>query len=409
MRSSILILTATSSCLVDAGWVKLPGHRELAGRGGTFTARETRAVAAAVDEIRGWTTKPTPPPGSVSESDDILELLLREKRATSSNTWLDGTTCGWTAGVSSAPFTCSSRQTCSTNSDNVVGCASGTTNQPFFTVCLDYQAYKQGSCSSIGPKTGCCQSSSFGSCGTFLWTGSPTRSMYRCFPTETTISMIDEPQEVLDASTTSSSTSRSSSATSSGNSTPTDADDEPSSGSNNNTGAIVGGVVGGVAALGLIGGVIAWIVMRSKHAGRNKQAYNPVPPTDPSNQGAGTQQQVQMASGYGPVAALTPGSSTFPYPTGLGTATHPGAYDPQRPYYDPAKQSPGQVLYSGYPEQQQQHLFPGQSPSLGVSPPVSPPVGTGGYNPQHSIVSELSGEATPAGHQRNPAEIGSGR
>ncbi|KAH8908576.1 hypothetical protein BR93DRAFT_490804 [Coniochaeta sp. PMI_546] len=97
MRPSIALLIASSG-LANASWVNLPGHRNLVGRGSFPPPRETGRVAC--DGTKGWTPKPTPAPGSVSESDAVLELLKEKRAAKSSNTWEDDITCGWTSGVS---------------------------------------------------------------------------------------------------------------------------------------------------------------------------------------------------------------------------------------------------------------------------------------------------------------------
>lgn len=237
------------------------------------------------------------------------------------------------------------------------------------------------------------QSSGFGACGTFLWTGTPARSMYRCFPQPTIISMNDEPQAVIDAST---STTSSTSSTSTSSSTPTqttpppDGDDKPST----NTGAIVGGVVGGVAGIALIASLAAWLILRHRRSGKKAQTYNAVStePSNPHTQQPSPQmaQLQQYPGGYQAVPGSGPTTfpPTSPYPTSVSTAT---AYDPRGSYYDPSK-SPGQVS--------QQPLFPGQP----ASPPV-PVAGAYNPNPHHSIMSELDAPAV-SGTRGNPVEIG---
>lgn len=49
---------------------------------------------------------------------------------------------------------CGNGFTCATNDDNAVACASGTLS-PFYTACLDYRAFKAGSCLSLDAATGC--------------------------------------------------------------------------------------------------------------------------------------------------------------------------------------------------------------------------------------------------------------
>ncbi|KAB5545521.1 hypothetical protein GE09DRAFT_211367 [Coniochaeta sp. 2T2.1] len=384
MRLSIPILVAASG-FVEASWIKLPGYRNLVGRGSFPPPRQTAPVK--IYGVKGWTPKPTPAPGSVSESDAVLELL-RAKRQETSYSWEDDTTCGWTSGEASAPFTCEPGASCRTNDANVVGCVSGTA-ELFFTVCLDMQAYEQGACASIGPQTGCCQTSGFGACGTYLWTGTPVRSMYRCFPTPTIISMNDEPQEVIDASLSTTSTTTSSSTSTSSTppqtTVPDNGDEDKSS---TPVGAIVGGVVGGVAALAILAGVAAWIILRRKRAAKSPQAYNAVSP-DPNNPPPmATHQAPQQYPGGGGYTTVPGGTAstyppTSPYPTSVSTAT---AYDQRQSYYDPNK-SPGQVSRTTYPA---------------PSPPV--PV-AGPYNPQHSVMSELESSAR-SGTRENPVEIG---
>lgn len=235
--------------------------------------------------------------------------------------------------------------------------------------------------------------------------------MYRCFPQPTIISMNDEPQEVIDASTSTSSTSTtstsststsSSSGTSTATTTPADSYDKPSS----NTGAIVGGVVGGVAVLALLAALAAWLILRGRRPGKtdgsgNNQTYNPVPPSDPTNNPQLSPGQ-QYAGGYTTLPGGQP--TTFP-PMSPYPAMAP-AYDPRQSYYDAASEankSPGMVSQAVYtPPHQHQHVFAGQQP------PASPPAvtGTGTYDPHRSaVVSELESAAV-AGTRGNPVEIG---
>lgn len=152
---------------------------------------------------------PTPPPSKA-----VLELLLQRQDSSSSgssssdNTWENDSTCGWYSGISSKPYVCDSPLACTTNTDAVVAC----TSDQFYTACFNYDASVSGKCESVGPKTGCCGASTEPACGTFIWTGTPVRSMYKCFATSTVISMIDEPQYVLDAQRSSASAASSSSA-----------------------------------------------------------------------------------------------------------------------------------------------------------------------------------------------------
>ncbi|KAI3316530.1 hypothetical protein HD806DRAFT_424704 [Xylariaceae sp. AK1471] len=273
MRSAILVL-ATSSC-AHAAWLRWSVNREA-----VWAAQETGHVTES--DLVGWTPIPTPAPGVRKDSEVVLDLLL--KRASTETDWTNSETCGWFSGISSSAVMCGNNFTCATNSDHVVACASGTFS-PFYTACLDYSAFQAGSCSSLDAATGCCQQETEPACGTYLWTGSPERSMYKCFETASIVSILDVPQFVIDASifskthttptpttTPSSNTATDGSGsgsgsspdnTGSGGSDPSSGTAAPGSGSGsgsgsttatptpgqNNTPIIVGSVVGGIAGL----------------------------------------------------------------------------------------------------------------------------------------------------------------
>ncbi|KAH8166227.1 hypothetical protein CIB48_g1988 [Xylaria polymorpha] len=187
MKSAILLL-ASSSC-AHAAWLRWSVNREA-----VRPAQETGRIAET-DQI-GWTPIPTPAPGVRSDGEVVLDLL---KRQTSKTDWTNSETCGWFSGISSSAVLCGDGFTCATNSDHAVACASGTIS-PFFTACLDYSAFQAGSCLSLDAATGCCQQETEPACGTYIWTGSPERFMYKCFEKASIISILDVPQFVVDAS-----------------------------------------------------------------------------------------------------------------------------------------------------------------------------------------------------------------
>lgn len=51
-------------------------------------------------------------------------------------------------------YTCDDKFSCLTNEDHNIACGSGTYS-PFFTVCLDYNAFKDGACDNANSLTGC--------------------------------------------------------------------------------------------------------------------------------------------------------------------------------------------------------------------------------------------------------------
>ncbi|CAN8096206.1 unnamed protein product [Discula destructiva] len=156
-----------------------------------------------------------PPMTTTPPSQAAVELRLRQDSSSgssSSNTWLDSSTCGWYSGISSRAFQCVSPLACATNTDNVVACTTAGVEH-YYTICMNYEAVQSSKCTSAGPKTACCTDASAPACGTFQWAATaPTRSMFRCFAEPTLIAMLDEPQFVLDASISSASVARSSSA-----------------------------------------------------------------------------------------------------------------------------------------------------------------------------------------------------
>ncbi|KAI1360044.1 hypothetical protein F5Y08DRAFT_59978 [Xylaria arbuscula] len=190
MRSTIILLAAAAASGANATWLRWSVNRDP-----VWAAQETGHISES--ETTGWTPIPTPAPGVRSEGEMVLDLLRRAK--TSETEWTNSNTCGWFSGVSSAPFVCGNNFTCETNTDHVVACVSATFS-PFYSACLDYSAFKAGSCRSLDAATGCCQSEAEPACGTYLWTGSPERSMYKCFETASILTMLDVPQFVVDAS-----------------------------------------------------------------------------------------------------------------------------------------------------------------------------------------------------------------
>ncbi|KAJ0114849.1 hypothetical protein J7T55_004591 [Diaporthe amygdali] len=299
MKPSSIFAVSALSHQASARWLAYKPDPVIDLRGGDL-ARPTQPPE--VHDYEVYAPQPTQPPSKA-----VVELLLHRRQRTessssSNNIWENDQTCGWYSGISSQPYKCDSPLTCSTNSDNVVACATDGLEQ-FYTICLNHEAVQSGKCTSAGPQTGCCQDAAQPECGTFVWTGTPARSMFKCFSTATLISMIDEPQFLIDASRSSASAASASSAdaasrssaeaaSGSGNgpstvvATTTAADGSTSTvtsvvgsnasasasagngggngGSSTNTGAIAGGVVGGVAFLALLA-LLLWYLMRKKN------------------------------------------------------------------------------------------------------------------------------------------------
>ncbi|SPQ21431.1 b2fd6c5b-8801-4b42-a069-2b4a49e9ce1e [Thermothielavioides terrestris] len=254
------------------------------------------------------------------------------------------------------------------------------------------------------------ETSTLGACITYLWAGTSARSMYRCYTSQTIITMLDVPEIAQStstpstSSTTTSSTSTSTTATAPAQTT-TSGTGATTSGGSNNTGAIVGGVVGGVAGVALIAGGIAYLMIRNRNKNANAgsgTAYSAVAPGDTSYPGGGPTPSAMSPpmsqAGYfspGSVGTTLRADTVTPYLAGATPMVPPeaaaAAYDPHRSYYDPSKPS-------------EQH------PGAGFTPP--PP---GGYAPYPGHVpapypppeqaSELDTTNIPAGHEGNPVEM----
>ncbi|KAK0727637.1 hypothetical protein B0T26DRAFT_738271 [Lasiosphaeria miniovina] len=421
MRATTTLLLAASGCLASAHWVKWRGGAAADDRVQPWAPKQTGA--SQPDDVRGWTPKPTAAPGArLPPNEAVLGYLkggLARRQTTTGNAFILPSTCGYYAGVSSEPFTCEQGATCTTSLSRsagevggVVGCASGS-EQPFFTVCLDRQAYLQGACDAQGSKTGCCTATDFGACGTFLWGGSTTRSMYRCVSKPELVSLLDVPHLTSSPTTSKSTTST---ATNPADNTGT-ADSSTnnsggsSSGGGSNIGAIVGGAVGGVAALGLIAAAIAFVVLRNRNKtkGGSVVPYSAVAPTDTSYPGGGpggagggggggggyqqsasSPQMLQDGTPFYPSGASL--ASTAAYNNNNNPSNNPnltpylaaGAFDQRQsayaaPYYDPNK--PDNAVYAPYPPphmQQQQQPY---------------------------VMSELDSHTVAAGRPGNPAEM----
>ncbi|KAH8775207.1 hypothetical protein F5883DRAFT_256563 [Diaporthe sp. PMI_573] len=304
MKPSAILTVSALSCQASARWLAYAPDPVIDLRGGDLS-RPTQPPE--VYEYQEYAPEPTQPPSKA-----VVELLLHRRQrtdssASSDNTWENDQTCGWHSGISSQPYVCESPLSCSTNTGDVVACATDGLEQ-FYTVCLNYEAVQSSKCTSAGPQTGCCQNADQPECGTFVWTGTPARSMFKCFPTATLISMLDEPQFVIDASRSSAAASSSSAAAASRSSaeaasqsrngpstvvaTTTAADGSTSTvtsvigsdasasagagagsgggngggdgGGSNNAGAIAGGVVGGTAFLALLA-LLLWYLMRKNN------------------------------------------------------------------------------------------------------------------------------------------------
>lgn len=263
--------------------------------------------------------------------------------------------------------------------------------------------------------------SDYGACGLYIWTGTPVRSAYGCFSSATVISLLDQPQYILDASRSSTAsrskgdgavTATSNIGTNVAGSQTSQASSSTGSASSSRTGAIVGGVVGGVAGVALIGALAAYLMMR--HKKKKAVAYNAVP----LNEQAGGPPAPGMAPMPYPYHPGPDSSMSFAPSVPTTIASYPPGVvpDPLRSsYVQPHDSNMPHYLYD--PAKQTVLLHPGATTTPGVSPPHSPSLS--GYQYRHSVGSsqgrysyppvEMDSGAAPAGHASNPVEIGSSR
>ncbi|KAK5659880.1 hypothetical protein OQA88_13343 [Cercophora sp. LCS_1] len=266
----------------------------------------------------GWTPKPTGapvPPPRYGE----MDLVRRGGFSMGTDT------CGFVSGFSSAPVTCV-RQSAYCTNDGVgnMDCCTGEYSlctASMYSSCINYSSSQNGVCDGKGLRTICCWSES-PSCYTLIYstTASPGKkfSILQCQASGGSDILLATPPNFT---LTSSSSRPSSTPYSTTPATTTSGGGGGSSGSNNggnNTnaenstpvGAIVGGVVGGVAAVGLIGFLIFWAIIHSRR--KNLQpTYAPVAQPPP-----------------GPDIVHTP-QAPFPSP---GQQYSPFAQQPQQPF-----------------------------------------------------------------------------
>ncbi|GAB1315237.1 Proline-rich receptor-like protein kinase PERK1 [Madurella fahalii] len=282
----------------------------------------------------GWSHKPTDAP---QPRYGEMELLKRD--------YTMGTdTCGFFSGYSSIPVTCVKQSAyCTHDGAGNMDCCTGdysSCTETMFSACLDFSASQRGACAGRGPRTICCWSES-PSCFTLLFstTATPDKvfSIFQCQTIGGPATILATPPNYSETLPTMPSLSN----------TPTSTSTNPTedAGSFTPVGAIVGGVVGGVAVLGLFAFLIVLYVIRNRrrnqpvqytHVTQNPQGvltgHHPQPqypqsqllvdkPYDTSR----PQQPYQMVPAHQPGYNIVPQNPTYPhqYPQ-----TGPNPYPP---------------------------------------------------------------------------------
>ncbi|KAL7950653.1 hypothetical protein V8C42DRAFT_307164 [Trichoderma barbatum] len=356
-------------------------------------AKET--VAAAHENDRqvalGWSPKPTQAPKP------LLGRMMVPRGA--DDYTLGPQTCGFVPGTTGNSFTCISSGFTCTPQANFVGCCEPNSSCSLIkTTCIDYKASKGGACDLPSDyHTLCCGTSTEGSCYTWVVPTSAgdesisMHTLFDCSPTagRGTLLTIDPGWALTHSFGPTTTTTTSESTTS----TMTSSTPEPTEkGSSTPVGAIAGGTVGGVAALGLVG-LAAFLFIRRRNPrnappdatlGGPPQGQNPpAGPVYPSGVPAGYQ------GGYAPVPMQSPQQGYDPHMSQYGQQ---GAYPQQ---------------YQGqYP--QQQYNYPVQGTTSPVYTTPSPGVfkeGDMSPQPQPQPPTELA-TVNPVGAENNRAELG---
>ncbi|KAB5578204.1 hypothetical protein GE09DRAFT_543580 [Coniochaeta sp. 2T2.1] len=333
----------------------------------------------------GFSPAPTEVPRRPSELAG-MELFKRYQMGTD--------TCGFAAEFKSSPWTCFRvGAKCATTGSHMGCCVDDfpKCQSSFLTTCLDLATAP----SSCGTGSLCCSSTKSPSCFTWLFSSSTdpgaTYSLLNCYASGGIGTLLDAPPTVTTSDSSSTSSSSSSSSSSSRSSTSTTSSTSPptptetDSPSPTPVGAIVGGVVGGVAILGIAAVAIFYLLVRHR---RQNDAKTP---------GVGA---------AAPGGALSPGGGGMYYAQGASPTSPPGG---GQAYYDPSKDvhAAGQQMYPAYGQ-------PGWVPSQVPTAQTSYGVGhQQGWSPQLQTplqhqsppISELGGTNHALGTQAHRAEL----
>ncbi|KAI2615962.1 hypothetical protein GGR54DRAFT_257032 [Hypoxylon sp. NC1633] len=309
MRSATLLIHAALCCSVGAEWLSWSGGGD-GQHPSSMIARETGIVA---DETRtGSAPEPTEPPralDSVQARDQV---------------WTNTKTCGFYTNGQFNPFTCEENGTCTTNDNEVVACATGTSS-PFYTACIDYAAYQGGECMNILPGTGCCMNPEYSACQTIVWSDNPHRSMLRCGTTAYTVTLLAVPLSVVEASVSSEAAASTLASTSSHphGDVSTDKDsDYITQYPPINQGALIGGAVGGVVLMAIVGWLTLYCTKRQEQTRLDHEVIQ-------ERLNSVFQYSPQLESSFNPAdsSAVTGGSR--PNPATPSRAPRPWRHDPR--------------------------------------------------------------------------------
>ncbi|KAL7790964.1 hypothetical protein V8C37DRAFT_382990 [Trichoderma ceciliae] len=413
----LLVLGAVAST-AQAGDNNKPAPKSGLHESWASPAKETVAAGHEHEQQQlalGWSPKPTQAP---------KPLLGRMMVPRADDFTLGPQTCGFVPGTVGNSFTCiSSGYTCTPQSDFVGCCEPNSSCSLIKTSCIDYQASASGACNLPSDfHTLCCGTSSLPACYTWVISTSASTddsatlyTIFDCSPQagRGTLLTVDPgwssthslgsttTTSTTTSTTTASAESSTSSTTSSTSSTSAAPAPEPTHKSSSTpVGAIAGGTVGGVAALGLVG-LAAFLFIRRRNPRNAPPNATLGPPAQGQNPPGGAVYPsgvpVGYQAGYVPVPMQSPQQGYDP---------HMSQYGQQGVAYQ--QQYPGQQPFQGQYPPQQQYNYPVQTASTSpVYATPSPGVFKEGETPpqQQTPPSELP-TVNPVGAETNRAELG---
>ncbi|KFH48079.1 hypothetical protein ACRE_009720 [Hapsidospora chrysogenum ATCC 11550] len=397
--------------------------------------RETSPAEYHGQMALGWSPMPTGAPKALFGR---MEILPRQAT-------LDSRTCAYVSS-NGIPYTCIKPQASCTYSGDYFGCCEARDNCDYLvTSCLDYNAVQGSKCQSVTDlHTICCTNMALANC--FTWhfataTGSgdddyTTHSYLECrsetgtgilvsqFPfsgtASTTATAEDDDDDTSTTSGETEATATEASTTASSfycSATPTASEedcgrDNDDGGSSTNVGAIAGGTVGGVAALGLVG-IAAFLLLRQRRQAKDaaKHEATSSPPAHTNHPPGPPPPHMSQHDDKIPVSTVSP---TNFYPSGVPPGFQGYPTQQQGVPYQQFPGPQGQPPQGGFhpPQQQMYSGVAWQVPSSdGTSPqpPTYPSAGPGPVGdsapppPQHAA--ELQ-TVNPLGMSTNRAEMG---
>ncbi|KAJ4016837.1 hypothetical protein NW752_003970 [Fusarium irregulare] len=411
-RSAALLALGALSSPASAGWLK--SNQETSWEPPRQTGIYGPEAGDQANIALGWSPVPTDAPQLAGAMDLKFALGRRD---------LAPMTCGF--GKAGNSFTCiSSVATCSYSNGWIGCCETGRACKSVKTTCVDYTASSSVCAFLEDFHTLCCdQTSKF--CHT--WVGTTSGDPYTILACDTTRGssalLFSDPLATGDSKTSQSDASTTEDASSATNEPPTTVTQTAASATESekdeggtNVGAIAGGVVGGVAALALVG-IAGFLLFRRRKKSNAATAAAAGTGNNPQN----PPQMAQNPQSPGFVPS-SPSNATYPSGVPSNFQGYQQAYDPSlaTPYGQPqGYQQPGYGGYSPQPQgyaqqgfgQQGQYPAPYGAGGYGVPSTASPPPGQFTPSPGPNKEGHESPQAQelpavqPIGNEGNRAEL----